>query len=51
MTGLPDHSPFSSTVNGDGARIGVVLSHGFTGSPHGLRGWAQSLADAGFAVR
>ncbi|KRE78157.1 alpha/beta hydrolase [Arthrobacter sp. Soil762] len=51
MTGVPDHSPFSSTVNGDGARIGVVLSHGFTGSPHGLRAWAQSLADAGFAVR
>lgn len=51
MTGVPDHSPFSSTVNGDAARIGVVLSHGFTGSPHGLRAWAQSLADAGFAVR
>lgn len=51
MTGAPDHSPFSSTFNGDGARIGVVLSHGFTGSPHGLRAWAQSFADAGFAVR
>lgn len=50
MTSLPDHSPFSSTSNG-GARIGVVLSHGFTGSPHGLRAWAQSFADAGFAVR
>lgn len=51
MTTLPDHSPFSSTFHGDGPRIGVVLSHGFTGSPHGLRAWAQSLADAGFAVR
>lgn len=51
MTGLPDHSPFSSAAIGDGARIGVVLSHGFTGSPHSLRAWAQSLADAGFAVR
>ena len=51
MTGLPDHSPFSSTATGDGARIGVILSHGFTGSPHGLRDWAQSLADAGLAVR
>jgi carboxylesterase len=51
MTQLPDHSPFSSTFRGDGPRIGVVLSHGFTGSPHGLRAWAQSLADAGFAVR
>ncbi|MDQ0679157.1 carboxylesterase [Arthrobacter pascens] len=51
MTTLPDHSPFSSTFHGDGPRIGVVLSHGFTGSPHGLRAWAQSMADAGFAVR
>lgn len=51
MTTLPDHSPFSSTFHGDGPRIGVVLSHGFTGSPHGLRAWAQSLAGAGFAVR
>lgn len=51
MASLPDHSPFSSASQGDGARIGVVLSHGFTGSPHGLRAWAQSFADAGFAVR
>jgi carboxylesterase len=51
MTSLPDHRPFSSTFRGDGARIGVVLAHGFTASPHGLRAWAQSLADAGFAVR
>ncbi len=51
MNSLPDHSPFSSAVSGDGYRIGVVLSHGFTGSPHGLRTWAQSLAEAGFAVR
>lgn len=51
MTTLPDHSPFSSTFGGDGPRVGVVLSHGFTGSPHGLRAWAQSMADAGFAVR
>jgi carboxylesterase len=51
MSPLPDPSPFSSTFSGDGPRIGVVLSHGFTGSPHGLRAWAQSLADAGFAVR
>lgn len=51
MNSLPDHSPFSSAFQGDGTRIGVVLSHGFTASPHGLRAWAQSLADAGFAVR
>lgn len=51
MVSLPDHSPFSSAIQGDGSRIGVVLAHGFTASPHGLRAWAQSLADAGFAVR
>lgn len=51
MTAGPDHSPFSSAFSGDGSRTGVVLSHGFTGSPHGLRAWAQALAAAGFAVR
>jgi carboxylesterase len=51
MTSSPDHSPFSSHFGGDGPRIGVVLSHGFTGSPHGLRAWAHSFAAAGFAVR
>lgn len=51
MTSSPDHSPYSSTFRGEGPRIGVVLSHGFTGSPHGLREWAQAFAAAGFAVR
>ncbi len=37
---LPDHSPFSSAFSGEGPRIGVALSHGFTGSPHGVRAWA-----------
>jgi carboxylesterase len=47
----PDHSPFSSPFTGTGPRTGVVVSHGFTGSPHGVRDWASSLARAGFAVR
>lgn len=51
MTALPDHTPFSSPFTGTGPRTGVVVSHGFTGSPHGVRDWARSLADAGFAVR
>jgi carboxylesterase len=51
MSILPDHSPFSSPFTGDGLRTGVVVSHGFTGSPHGVRAWAQSLAEAGYAVR
>ena len=51
MTASPDHSPFSSVHSGEGPRVGVVLSHGFTGSPHGLRAWAEAFAAAGYAVR
>ncbi|WP_427132640.1 alpha/beta hydrolase [Pseudarthrobacter sp. S9] len=51
MSIAPDHSPFSSPFTGTGPRTGVVVSHGFTGSPHGVRDWARSLADAGYAVR
>lgn len=47
----PDHAPFSSPFTGTGPRTGVVISHGFTGSPHSIRDWAVSLADAGYAVR
>jgi carboxylesterase len=42
-----DAEPFSA----DGGRVGVVLSHGFTGEPASLRPWAQYLADAGYTVR
>lgn len=34
----------------DGRRIGVLLSHGFTGSPASMVAWGQYLADQGFAV-
>lgn len=51
MSITPDHTPFSSAFTGTGDSIGVVVSHGFTGSPHAVRAWARSLADAGFAVR
>jgi carboxylesterase len=34
----------------DGGRTGVLLCHGFTGSPHSLRPWAGYLADAGLSV-
>lgn len=46
-----DHTPYSSPFSGEGTRVGVVLSHGFTGSPHSLRNWAQAFTAAGFAVR
>jgi carboxylesterase len=44
---LSDAEPFAA----DGGPIGVVLSHGFTGTPASLRDWAQHLADAGYTVR
>ena len=42
-----DAEPFSA----DGGRIGIVVSHGFTGMPGSVRPWAQHLADAGYSVR
>lgn len=33
-----------------GRRVGVLLSHGFTGSPASMRGWGEALAERGYAV-
>lgn len=43
----PDQRPFAH----DGGPVGVVLSHGFTGTPASMRPWADHLAAAGFTVR
>jgi carboxylesterase len=56
---LPGAEPFShdepepaADAAADAApRIGVLLCHGFTGSPQSLRPWAEHLAEAGFGVR
>jgi esterase/lipase len=44
--------PFS-WPGGDGpdGRTGVLLLHGFTGSPYSMRPWGEFLAAEGFAVR
>lgn len=34
-----------------GRRIGVLLSHGFTGSPASMRPWAEHLGAQGYGVR
>jgi carboxylesterase len=34
----------------DGRRTGVLVLHGFTGSPAAVRPWAEHLAEAGYAV-
>lgn len=47
MPVLPGSEPFSP----DGGPVGVVLSHGFTGTPSSLRPWAEHLAAAGYTVR
>jgi len=47
MLPMPDAEPFRH----DGGPVGVLLCHGFTGSPASMRPWAQFLADAGYTVR
>lgn len=42
--------PFSADPPG-GPGIGVVLSHGFTGTPQSMRPWGEHLAAQGFTVR
>jgi len=44
---LPGAEPFAA----DGGPVGVVISHGFTGTPASMRPWAQHLAAAGYSVR
>lgn len=50
MAQLPIY-PGAEPYAADGGPIGVVVSHGFTGSPFSMRPWAQSLAAAGYTVR
>ena len=46
-TVVPGAEPFAH----DGGPVGVLLSHGFTGSPASMTPWAQYLADRGHTVR
>jgi carboxylesterase len=43
---LPDAEPWRHT----GGDVGVLLCHGFTGTPGSMRPWAHRLADAGYSV-
>ncbi|HEY6738542.1 MAG TPA: alpha/beta fold hydrolase [Actinopolymorphaceae bacterium] len=43
-------APGADPVELGSGRVGVVLSHGFTGSPVSMRPWAEHLADQGFRV-
>jgi carboxylesterase len=46
MPVMPGAEPYSH----DGGPVGVLLCHGFTGSPQSLRPWGEYLADAGLTV-
>jgi carboxylesterase len=50
----PATGPAGPTAGAAGAGppvpVGVVLCHGFTGSPQSLRPWGEHLRDAGFTV-
>src|SRR2546429_3210576 len=43
---LPGAEPFDHS----GGPVGVLLCHGFTGTPQSLRGWADYLAGQGLTV-
>jgi carboxylesterase len=42
-----DIEPFAA----DGGPVGVLVSHGFTGTPASVRPWGEHLAAAGYSVR
>lgn len=46
MPVLPGAEPYRR----DGGEVGVLLCHGFTGSPQSLRPWAEYLAERGLTV-
>ncbi|MEU5085907.1 alpha/beta fold hydrolase [Streptomyces sp. NPDC021356] len=46
MPVLPGAEPFRH----EGGEVGVLLCHGFTGSPQSLRPWADHLAERGLTV-
>ncbi|MGH3270256.1 MAG: alpha/beta hydrolase [Trebonia sp.] len=43
----PEAAPFSA----DGSPVGVLVLHGFTGSPRTVRPWAERLSESGLTVR
>ena len=47
MAILPGAEPFHH----DGSDVGVLLCHGFTGTPQSLRPWGEYLAERGYSVR
>ena len=42
---------FAADGKGENAKTGIVLVHGFTGSPAAMRPWAHFLNERGYTVR
>lgn len=54
MSSHPEYEPLTIAARPEltgGRRIGVLLSHGFTGSPVSMRPWGRALAESGYGVR
>ncbi|KAA1428959.1 alpha/beta hydrolase [Nocardioides antri] len=54
MSRHPEYEPLTVAARPEltgGRRIGVLLSHGFTGSPASMRPWGRHLGDLGYGVR
>lgn len=43
--------PHAEPWSHDGSDVGVLVLHGFTGSPKSVRPWGQALAEQGWSVR
>lgn len=51
MTLLPGAEPYEQLLDTpEGRQVGVLLAHGFTGTPQAMRPWAAALEDAGWSV-
>lgn len=49
---MPGAEPLAiDSTHPEYGRVGVLLLHGFTGSPKSMKPWGQYLADAGYTVR
>lgn len=47
---IPGAEPWSATGEGERARVGVIVSHGFTGNPNSTRPLGEALHREGFTV-
>jgi carboxylesterase len=53
ITGAPQGwiMDWAAAGHGENARVGIILVHGFTGSPAAMRPWGEFLNSKGYSVR